>query len=65
MRLLFTTADRAFLAAVAGVLSRDRRRSFLVGPDTWRDGTEPLRREGACAARGGPVALRSIPRSSI
>jgi hypothetical protein len=33
-RLLFTTADRAFLAAVARVLSPDWRRSFLVGPDT-------------------------------
>jgi hypothetical protein len=29
----FTTADRALLAAAAGLLSRDRRRSFLVGPD--------------------------------
>jgi hypothetical protein len=29
-----TPADRAFLAAVAGLLSRDRWRSFLVGPDT-------------------------------
>jgi len=33
-RLLFTTADRAFMAAAARVLSRDRWRSFLVGPDT-------------------------------
>jgi hypothetical protein len=33
-RPLFTTADRAFLAASARVLSRDRWRSFLVGPDT-------------------------------
>jgi putative transposase len=33
-RLLFTTADRAFLAAVARFLSRDRWSSFLVGPDT-------------------------------
>src|SRR6266498_6036158 len=30
----FTDADRAFLAAAAGFLSRDRWRSFLVGPDT-------------------------------
>src|SRR6266511_1017038 len=29
-----TTADRAFLAAAAWVLSRDRWRSFLVRPDT-------------------------------
>ncbi len=33
-RLLFTTADRAFLTAVARFLSRDRWSSFLVGPDT-------------------------------
>ena len=33
-RVLFTTADRAFLAAAARVLSRHRWRSFLVGPDT-------------------------------
>jgi len=30
----FTTTDRAFLAAAARVLSRDRWRSFLVRPDT-------------------------------
>ena len=38
-RPLFTTADRAFLAAAARLLSRDRWSSFLVGPDTllrWR-----------------------------
>ncbi len=33
-RVSFTTADRAFLAAAARVLSRDRWKSFLVGPDT-------------------------------
>ena len=33
-RAVFTTADRAFLAASARVMSRDRWRSFLVGPDT-------------------------------
>ncbi len=33
-RPLFTAADRAFLAAAARLLSRDRWRSFLVGPDT-------------------------------
>jgi putative transposase len=32
-RVLFTTADRAFLAAAARVLSRHRWKSFLVGPD--------------------------------
>jgi hypothetical protein len=30
----FTDADPAFLAAAAGVLRRDRWKSFLVGPDT-------------------------------
>jgi hypothetical protein len=30
----FTTADRAFLAAAARLLSPDRRKSFLVGRDT-------------------------------
>jgi len=38
-RVLFTTADRAFLAAAARVLSRHRWKGFLVGPDTlarWR-----------------------------
>ena len=30
----FSTADRAFLAAAARLVSRDRWRSFLVGPDT-------------------------------
>jgi len=33
-RLRFTAADRAFLAAAAGLLSRHRWRSFLVRPDT-------------------------------
>src|SRR6266542_278806 len=50
----FTTADRAFLAAAAQLLSRDRWRSFLVGPDTlvrwhrdlrWRRG-RPCRPPG-------------------
>ena len=35
-RVLFATADRAFLAAAAMTLSRERWRSFLVGPDTLR-----------------------------
>ena len=30
----FTTADRAFLAAASQILSRDRWKSFVVGPDT-------------------------------
>jgi putative transposase len=33
-RVLFTTADRAFLSAAARVLPRHRWKSFLVGPDT-------------------------------
>jgi hypothetical protein len=33
-RVLFTTADRALLTAAARVLSPERWRSFLVGPDT-------------------------------
>lgn len=33
-RVLFTTSDRTVLAAAARVLSRDRWKSFLVGPDT-------------------------------
>jgi len=50
----FMTADRAFLAAAAQLLSRDRWRSFLVGPDTlvrwhrdlrWRRG-RPCRPPG-------------------
>jgi hypothetical protein len=35
-RVLFTTADRAFLGAAALALSRHRWKSFLVGPDTLR-----------------------------
>ncbi|HEX9235632.1 MAG TPA: integrase [Actinomycetota bacterium] len=34
VRPRFTTADRAFLAAAARLLSPDRRKSFLVGRDT-------------------------------
>src|SRR5919106_7098358 len=34
VRPRFTTTDRAFLAAAAQLLSRDRWRSFLVRPDT-------------------------------
>ena len=59
-----TTADRAFLAAAAGVLSRDRWGSFLVRPDTlvrWHREFSGSRR----GRRSRPVVLRSIPRSSI
>jgi putative transposase len=59
----FTTADRAFLAAAARLLSRDRRRSFLVGPDTllrWH--RELLRRcpQGPSRRRGRPPLDPSI-----
>src|SRR6266540_5828978 len=54
----FTDADRAFLAAAAGFLSRDRWRSFLVGPDTlvrWH--RELLRRRGRRSRRPGRPPL--------
>ena len=57
-RALFTTADRAFLAASARVLSRDRWRSFLVGPDTlvrWHP--DLLRRRVAARCRPGRPPL--------
>jgi hypothetical protein len=60
-----TTADRAFLAAVARVLSRDRWGSFLVRPDTIVRWHESSRGGGAGAGPARPVVLRSIPRSSI
>jgi hypothetical protein len=54
VRARFTNADRAFLAAAARLLSRDRRTSFLVGSDTlvrWhrelsRRRRPPSRRQG-------------------
>lgn len=63
MRLLFTTADRAFLAAVAGVLSRDRRRSFLVGPDTvarWHRALKKRRRVRGSRRPGRPPLDPSV-----
>jgi hypothetical protein len=63
-RVLFTTADRAFLAAAARVLSRERWRSFLVGPDTLARWHRDLLTEEPGVAPADPVALRSIPRSS-
>jgi len=51
-RVLFTTADRAFLAAAARVLSRHRWKSFLVGPDTlarWH--RDLLKRRGGPGSR--------------
>jgi hypothetical protein len=38
-RVLFTTADRAFLAAAARVLSRHRWKGFPSARTPWRDGT--------------------------
>src|SRR6266508_4066797 len=61
-RAVFTTADRAFLAASARVMSRDRWRSFLVGPDTlvrWhRD--QLRRRVRGTRRRGRPPLDPSI-----
>src|SRR6266545_4603730 len=57
----FTDADRAFLAAAAGFLSRDRWRSFLVGPDTllrWH-------RDLAAAARAAVPSARSSSARSL
>src|SRR6266508_6641245 len=48
----FTDADRAFLAAAAGFLSRDRWRSFLVGRDTL------LRWHRELSGRRGPRSRR-------
>src|SRR6266498_2053267 len=54
----FTDADRAFLAAAAGFLSRDRWRSFLVRRDTllrWH--RELSRRRGRRSRRPGRPQL--------
>jgi putative transposase len=56
----FTDADRAFLAAAARLLSRDRWKSFLVGPDTlgrWR--RQLWRRRGYRSRRLGRPPLDS------
>jgi len=60
-RILFTTADRAFLAGAALVLSRERWRSFLVGPDTLRRWHRDLvgRRRGRGSRRLGRPPLDS------
>src|SRR6266496_2291535 len=53
----FTTADRALLAAAARLLSRDRWRSFLVGPDTllrWHRELLGRRPRGPCRRPGRP-----------
>lgn len=57
-RAQFTTADRAFLAASARVLSRDRWRSFLVGPDTlvrWHRDLLRRRVRGSCRPGRPPL----------
>ncbi len=62
----FTDADRAFLAAAAGLLSRDRWRSFLVGPDTllrWH--RELWRRRGRRSRRPGRPGLDPSIKSLI
>jgi len=55
----YTWADRAFLAAAAQLLSRDRWRSFLVGPDTLLRWHRELsrRRRGRRSCRPGRPPL--------
>jgi len=59
IRPRFTDADRAFLAAAAGLLSRDRWKSFLVGPDTLHRWHRELsrRRRGRRSRRPGRPPL--------
>jgi hypothetical protein len=62
-RVLFTTADRAFLAAAARALSRHRWKSFLVGPDTlrrWRRDLVGRRRGRGSRPPGRPPLDPSI-----
>ncbi len=63
----FTDADRAFLAAAAGFLSRDRWRSFLVGPDTLLRWHRELsrRRRGRRSRRPGRPPLDPSIKSLI
>src|SRR6266540_2466333 len=59
----FTTADRAFLAATARLLSRDRWSSFLVGPDTllrWHRELLKKRPRGPSRRPGRPPLDPSI-----
>ena len=68
----FTTADRAWLAAAAGLLSRDRRRSFLVGPDALTPvaprplagaPSSPVEATGSSSARSLDQASDPSPRA--
>src|SRR6266545_1721866 len=63
----FTDADRALLAAAAGFLSRDRWRSFLVGPDTLLRWHRELsrRRRGRRSRRPGRPPLDPSIKSLI
>jgi hypothetical protein len=59
----FTTADRAFLAAVARLLSRDRWRSFVVRPGTltrWHRELLSMRRRRRSRRPGRPPLDPSI-----
>jgi hypothetical protein len=59
----FTDADRAFLAVAAGVLSRDRWKSFLVGRDTlirWHRELSRRRRRRRSRRPGRPALDPSI-----
>src|SRR6266540_3791425 len=59
----FTDADRAFLAAAAGLLPRDRWKSFLVGPDTlirWHRELSRRRRRRRSRRPGRPALDPSI-----
>ena len=67
VRPRFTTTDRAFLAAAAQLLSRDRWRSFLVRPDTLLRWHRELlrRRRGRRSRRPGRPPLDPSIKSLI
>jgi putative transposase len=65
IRPRFTNADRAFLAAAAGLLSRDRWKSFVVGTDTlvrWHRELSRRRRGRRSRRPGRPPLDPSIKR---
>jgi putative transposase len=67
-RVLFTTADRAFLAAAARVLFRERWRSFLVGPETlarWHRDLPNRRNRRGSRRPGRPPLDPSIKRLTL